>query len=60
MKVEIKQVMCLVVREDKKCPVHSIWAASWQNQQNDRAPSEDSDQPGYPQSDQSVGPALNE
>ena len=24
------------------------WAASWQNQQNDCAPSEDSDQPGYP------------
>ena len=27
-----------------------IWAASWQNQQNDFAPSEDSDQPGYPPS----------
>ena len=25
-----------------------IWAASWQNQQNDSAPSEDSDQPGHP------------
>ena len=24
-----------------------IWAASWQNQQNDCAPSEDSDQPGH-------------
>ena len=27
-----------------------IWAASWQNQQNDCAPSEDSDQPGQPPS----------
>ena len=27
-----------------------IWAASWQNQQSDCAPSEDSDQPGYPHS----------
>ena len=26
----------------------SKWAASWQNQQNDCAPSEDSDQPGHP------------
>ena len=25
-----------------------IWAASWQNQQNGCAPSEDSDQPGHP------------
>ena len=28
--------------------VPRIWAASWQNQQNDCAPSEDSDQPGHP------------
>ena len=27
-----------------------IWAASWQNRQNDSAPSEDSDQPGHPPS----------
>ena len=27
-----------------------IWAASWQNQQSDYAPSEDSDQPGHPPS----------
>ena len=25
-----------------------IWAAAWQNQQNDCAPSKDSDQPGHP------------
>ena len=24
-----------------------IWAATWQNQQNECAPSEDSDQPGH-------------
>ena len=28
----------------------NIWAASWQNQQNDCAPSKDSDQPGHPPS----------
>ena len=27
-----------------------IWAAAWQNQQNDCAPSDDSDQPGHPPS----------
>ena len=27
-----------------------IWATTWQNQQNDCAPSEDSDQPGHPPS----------
>ena len=27
-----------------------IWTASWQNQQNECAPSEDSDQPGHPPS----------
>ena len=29
---------------------NQIWAATWQNQQNDCAPSEDSDQPGHPPS----------
>ena len=28
--------------------IKSIWAATWQNQQNECAPSEDSDQPGHP------------
>ena len=28
---------------------HGKWAASWQNQQNDCASSQDSDQPGHPQ-----------
>ena len=28
--------------------VSVIWAASWQNQQSEYAPSEDSDQPGRP------------
>ena len=27
-----------------------LWAAAWQNQQNDSEPSEDSDQPGHPPS----------
>ena len=31
-------------------PIKNKWAASWQNQQNDCAPSEDSDQPGLPHS----------
>ena len=30
--------------------VNGIWAAWWQNQQNDYAPSEDPDQPGHPPS----------
>ena len=29
---------------------NSMWAATWQNQQNECAPSEDSDQPGHPPS----------
>ena len=29
---------------------YSVWAATWQNQQNDCAPSENSDQPGHPPS----------
>ena len=32
------------------CKKKNIWAASWQNQQNDCAPSQDSDQPGHPPS----------
>ena len=35
------------------------WAATWQNQQNECAPSEDSDQPGHPPSDQSLRCALS-
>ena len=31
-------------------PVYDTWAATWQNQQNEWAPSEDSDQPGHPPS----------
>ena len=34
----------------KYVKLHKIWAATWQNQQNDWAPSEDSDQPGHPPS----------
>ena len=33
----------------KKCTIN-IWATSWQNQQSECAPSEDSDQPGHPPS----------
>ena len=32
------------------CFIQNKWAASWQNQQSDCAPSEDSDQPGHPPS----------
>ena len=35
------------------------WAATWQNQQSECAPSEDSDQPGYPPSLISLRCALN-
>ena len=37
----------------------NIWATSWQNQQNDCAPSEDSDQPGHSLSLISLRCALN-
>ena len=36
--------------ETTKWQKYLEWAASWQNQQNDCAPSEDSDQPGHPSS----------
>ena len=31
-------------------PISNIWAMTWQNQQNECAPSKDSDQPGHPPS----------
>ena len=33
---------------------NTMWAATWQNQQNECAPREDSDQPGHSPSDQSL------
>ena len=36
--------------ENAVISIFFIWAASWQNQQNGCAPSEDSDQPGHPPS----------
>ena len=36
--------------EIPSCPVFQIWAATWQNQQHEGAPREDSDQPGHPPS----------
>ena len=32
------------------CKNYHIWAATWQKEQNECAPSEDSDQPGHPSS----------
>ena len=34
--------ICLIV------PFFIVWATTWQNQQNECVPSEDSDQPGHP------------
>ena len=39
----IRLSVCLMMQENN-------WAATWQNQQNGCAPSEDSDQPGHPPS----------
>ena len=39
----------LCYREPKNI-ARNIWAASWQNQENDSVPREDSDQPGHPPS----------
>ena len=41
---------CHELLHDIKLATCLNWAATWQNQQNDCAPSEDSDQPGYPPS----------
>ena len=56
VKVEIKDhlltrgyLMYLYIIE-KIWSHHNMWAATWQNQQSDCAPSEDSDQPGHPPS----------
>ena len=52
----LPQVTSLSSWDDDECqqklpPSSEInWAASWQNQQNDCAPSKDSDQPGHPPS----------
>ena len=43
----ILHFLCL---SDPILPTNYIWAATWQNQQNECAPSEDSDQPGHPPS----------
>ena len=54
----------LVVSEQRDSMTNIIWAASWQNQQYDCAPSEDSDQPGHPSQslrcphEESLGPEL--
>ena len=41
------------------CCIANKWATTWQNKQNDWAPSEDSDQPGHPPSLISLRCALN-
>ena len=38
------------LREFAVINIEQIWAATWQNQQTESAPSEDSDQPGHPSS----------
>ena len=38
------------VLAEQYCMPNLIWAATWQNQHNECAPSEDSDQPGHPPS----------
>ena len=40
--------LCNLIRLGLYYLLMPIWAASWQNQQSDCAPTEDSDQPGYP------------
>ena len=39
-----------ITRQNIWCWTVTKWAATWQNQQSDCAPSEDSDQPGHPPS----------
>ena len=50
--LHVRIVKILKPGRPKNCcnyPKH-LWVVSWQNQQNDCAPSEDSDQPGHPPS----------
>ena len=42
--------LCRILGSSRNFCPEEIWAASWQNQQNACAPSEDSDQPGHPPS----------
>ena len=48
--VQILTSMLLYFTTVNLFPGNSIWAAIWQNQQNESAPSKDSDQPGHPPS----------
>ena len=47
--INISCVICLLP-QDRSCSKYQIWAATWQYQQSDCAPSENSDQPGHPPS----------
>ena len=55
-----------LIRTYTVCHLFYIWAGTWQNQQSERAPSEDSDQPGHPPSlislrcphEETLGPQL--
>ena len=55
MKTQTRNIYQLTTIHRQK----NIWAATWQNQQNECAPSEDSDQPGHPPSLISLRCALS-
>ena len=52
--LKIMTILILCGYAIEKC-IEQKWAASWQNQQNDCAPSEDSDQPGHSH-EETLGP----
>ena len=50
----VLQLICFLWRTEENYPEITIWAVSWQNQQNDCAPSEDRSALASAQSDQSL------
>ena len=42
--------LLVMVRDSDRQKIKASWATTWQNKQNECAPSEDSDQPGHPPS----------
>ena len=50
-KIQTQEIIAVIVLKYKQCffmmEDRDRWAVSWQNQQNECAPSEDSDQPGH-------------
>ena len=49
-KMHFETTSAISIEAKRIMVVNTIWAATWQNQQNESAPREDSDMPGHPSS----------